>query len=188
MLPVCQRKLGFSFRSPALILPFKKDGTDLGWNISMHLKPTPVTSDTWPKLSQEQYLTLTLHRQGVHLVGQRFCTERVKFDYSFRGCLGHFRVSSWELQPQTCLSSLPVCQKERYFSIFKLESLSLFIIPWPPDAGRPVELPLFPSALAVPRFPGNDRRCCCGDGWFCVEWQSWEVLGDTTCLRNKVRT
>lgn len=104
--------------------------------------------------------------------------------------LGIFRsgVSSWKLQSQTCLSSLPVCQKESYFSIFKLQPLSLFIIPRPPDAGRPVELPPFPSALAVPRFPGNDRRCCCGDGWLCVEWQSWEVLGDTTCRRNKVRT
>lgn len=73
-----------------VLLPFRKDATDLGWNISMHLKPTSVSSDTWPKLSQEQYLTLTLYHQDVHVVGQRLCTERVRFGHSVWEGLGYF--------------------------------------------------------------------------------------------------
>ncbi len=50
---------------------------------------TANTRDTWTKLSQEAYLTPTLYLQVVHVVGQRFCTKRVRFEYSFWGGFGY---------------------------------------------------------------------------------------------------
>jgi len=89
-------------------------------------KATSLSSDTWPKLSQEQYLTLTLHRLGVHLVGQRFCWKRVKFDYSFRGCLGHF-VREFPAGSSSHRHACHHCLNIKKKYIFPFLNLSLFL-------------------------------------------------------------
>ncbi len=105
-----------------VLLPCRKDGTDLWWSISMHLQPTPLThGQNFPgSTSNSDPLSPgcpccgpeVLHKKGQILI---FFLRRLWIFLS--------GVSSWS---QTHLSLLSVCQKESYFLVSKEDALFLF--------------------------------------------------------------
>jgi len=123
MLPVCQKKLGFSFRSSALILPFRKDGTDLGWNLSMHLKQhhCPVTHDQsflrnniwlWPSIAWASIL-------WVRGFAQKGSNSTIL-------CLGHF-VREFPAGSSSHRHACHHCLNIKKKYIFPFLNLSLFL-------------------------------------------------------------
>lgn len=136
------------------------------WPVMKHFHAfTANTSDTWSKLSQVAHLTLTLYLHVVHVVGQRFCTKRVKFEYSFWESFGYFFVefpAGSSSHRHTCHYCLCVKKKVIFFQ-FKLLgvkgrcplSLSVSLYhsqtTWCWKTSWAASLPICPSSPSLPR-------------------------------------